>query len=171
PTPSPTPDATDRAFRAVRAGDCLDVYSDGRGNMSARAPVRVGCAASNAFMHVSRVTSAAGGSSSCDRGQGYTWWHKSGQDGVERTLCLDRVYRVGQCFPAQVQGATSADLTVVLSCDATSVPLAGQSILRITGFYRAPAAGTNWTCPAGNGGRFWYWPVNNGRSVICASAA
>ncbi|MGQ7751729.1 serine/threonine-protein kinase [Streptomyces sp. WC2508] len=171
PTPTPTPDTTDRAFAAVRAGDCLDVYNDGHDNMSARTPVRVGCRASNAYMHVNRVSTAAGAGSSCDSGPGFTWWRKSGADGVERTLCLDRVYQVGQCFPAQVKGATNADLTVVWDCGASTVPRAGQSILRITGYYRAPAAGTNWTCPAGRGERFWYWPVNNGRSIICASAA
>ncbi|GAA1309045.1 hypothetical protein GCM10009647_030900 [Streptomyces sanglieri] len=171
PTPTPTPDTTDRAFAAVRAGDCLDVYNDGHDNMSARAPVRVGCRASNAYMHVNRVSTTTGAGSSCDSGPGFTWWRKSGADGVERTLCLDRVYQVGQCFPAQVKGATNADLTVVWGCGASTVPRAGQSILRITGYYRAPAAGTNWTCPAGRGERFWYWPVNNGRSIICASAA
>ncbi|MCX5429372.1 serine/threonine protein kinase [Streptomyces sp. NBC_00257] len=171
PTPTPTPDTTDRAFAAVRAGDCLDVYNDGHDNMSARTPVRVGCRASNAYMHVNRVSTATGAGSSCDSGPGFTWWRKSGADGVERTLCLDRVYQVGQCFPAQVKGATNADLTVVWDCGASTVPRAGQSILRITGYYRAPAAGTNWTCPAGRGERFWYWPVNNGRSIICASAA
>ncbi|MEU2667262.1 serine/threonine-protein kinase [Streptomyces sp. NPDC007164] len=171
PTPSPTPDTTDRAFAAVRAGDCLDVYNDGHDNMSARTPVRVGCRASNAYMHVNRVSTTTGAGSSCDSGPGFTWWRKSGADGVERTLCLDRVFQVGQCFPAQVKGATNADLTVVWDCGASTVPRAGQSILRITGYYRAPAAGTNWTCPAGRGERFWYWPVNNGRSIICASAA
>ncbi|MCX4394314.1 protein kinase [Streptomyces sp. NBC_01767] len=171
PTPTPTPDTTDRAFAAVRAGDCLDVYNDGHDNMSARTPVRVGCRASNAYMHVNRVSTAAGAGSSCDSGPGFTWWRKAGADGVERTLCLDRVYQVGQCFPAQVKGATNADLTVVWDCGASTVPRAGQSILRITGYYRAPAAGTKWTCPAGRGERFWYWPVNNGRSIICASAA
>lgn len=171
PTPTPTPDTTDRAFAAVRAGDCLDVYNDGHDNMSARTPVRVGCRASNAYMHVNRVSTATGAGSSCDSGPGFTWWRKSGADGVERTLCLDRVYQVGQCFPAQVKGATNADLTVVWDCGASTVPRAGQSILRITGYYRSPAAGTKWTCPAGRGERFWYWPVNNGRSIICASAA
>ncbi|MCX4845618.1 serine/threonine-protein kinase [Streptomyces sp. NBC_00893] len=170
PAPTPTPDTTDRAFAAVRAGDCLDVYNDGHDNMSARTPVRVGCRTSNAYMHVNRVSTTTGAGSSCDSGPGFTWWRKSGADGVERTLCLDRVYQVGQCFPAQVKGATNADLTVVWDCGASTVPRAGQSILRITGYYRAPAAGTNWTCPAGRGERFWYWPVNNGRSIICASA-
>jgi hypothetical protein len=147
------------------------VYSDGHGEMSAETPVRVNCRAGNAYMHVNRVTSRSGESSSCDTGQGFTWWHKSGEDGIERTLCLDRVYQVGQCFPAQVQGSVSADLTVVLSCNSSTVPREGQSILRITGYYRAPSAGTEWTCPAGSGERFWYWQVNNGRSIICASAA
>ncbi|WP_406093162.1 serine/threonine-protein kinase [Streptomyces sp. NBC_01013] len=171
PTPSPTPDATDRAFAAVRAGDCLNVYNDGHNDMSADRPVRVSCGASNAYMHVNRVSTLSGGSGSCDTGAGFTWWSRSGDDGVDRTLCLDRVFQVGQCFPADVTGATSADLTVVWRCNASTVPVAGQSILRITGFYRAPAAGQNWTCPSGHGERFWYWPVNQGRSIICASAA
>ncbi|MGW2654101.1 protein kinase domain-containing protein [Streptomyces sp. NPDC001478] len=171
PTPTPTPDATDRAFAAVRAGDCLNVYNDGHGNMSADRPIRVGCRASNAYMHVNRVSTRDGASASCDTGAGFTWWSRSGDDGITRTLCLDRVYQVGQCFPAKVRGGTSADLTVVWNCDASTVPVAGQSILRITGFYRAPKAGENWTCPAGRGERFWYWPVNQGRSIICASAA
>lgn len=124
PTPTPTPDTTDRAFAAVRAGDCLDVYNAGHDNMSARTPVRVGCRASNAYMHVNRVSTAAGAGSSCDSGPGFTWWRKAGADGVERTLCLDRVYQVGQCFPAQVKGATNADLTVVWDCGASTVPRA-----------------------------------------------
>ncbi|MEU9095523.1 protein kinase [Streptomyces sp. NPDC048428] len=171
PTPTPTPDATDRAFAAVRAGDCLNVYNDGHDDMSADRPIRVSCGASNAYMHVNRVSTLSGGSGSCDTGAGFTWWSKSGDDGVDRTLCLDRVYQVGQCFPADVTGATSADLTVVWGCNASTVPRAGQSILRITGFYRAPKGGQNWTCPSGGGERFWYWPVNRGRSIICASAA
>lgn len=171
PTPSPTPDATDRAFAAVRAGDCLDVYNDGHNDMSASRPIRVSCGASNAYMHVNRVSGLSGGSGSCETGAGFTWWSRSGADGVDRTLCLDRVYRVGQCFPADVTGATSADLTVVWRCDASTVPVAGQSVLRITGFYRAPTAGQNWTCPSGRGEKFWYWQVNRGQSIICASAA
>ncbi|THA73027.1 hypothetical protein E6R60_25550 [Streptomyces sp. A0642] len=171
PTPAPTPDATDRAFAAVRAGDCLDVYNDGHDEMSATRPIRVSCSASNAYMHVNRVSTLAGASSSCDTGAGFTWWSRRGDDDVERTLCLDRVYQVGQCFPADVEGATNADLTVVWRCNASTVPRAGQSILRITGFYRAPVAGQDWTCPAGSGQRFWYWQVNQGRSIICASAA
>ncbi|MER5274750.1 protein kinase [Streptomyces sp. NPDC002809] len=171
PTPAPTPDATDRAFAAVSAGDCLNVYNDGHDDMSADRPIRVSCSASNAYMHVNGVSTLSGGSGSCDSGAGFTWWSKSGDDGVERTLCLDRVYQVGQCFPADVTGATSADLTAIWDCDASAVPEAGQSILRITGFYRAPEAGQNWTCPSVNGERFWYWPVNQGRSIICASAA
>ncbi|TXS67022.1 hypothetical protein, partial [Streptomyces sp. sk2.1] len=167
----PSPDATDRAFRAVRAGDCLNVYNDGHGNMSAERPVRVNCRSWKAYMHVNRVTSGPGESSGCDQGQGFTWWHKSGADGIERTLCLDRVFQVGQCFPAQVRGAVDADLTVVLACDSSTVPRAGQSILRVTGYYRTPSPGTKWTCPAGRGEQFWYWQVNRGRSIVCASAA
>ncbi|MEU3221605.1 serine/threonine-protein kinase [Streptomyces sp. NPDC006976] len=171
PKPKPTMDATDRAFAAVHAGDCLNVYNDGYNNMSASRPIRVSCGASNAYMHVNRVSTRSGASSSCDTGAGFTWWSRTGDDGVVRTLCLDRVYRAGQCFPAKVNGATNADLTVVWSCNASKVPKAGQSILRITGFYRAPKAGQNWTCPSGPGERFWYWQVNQGRSIICASAA
>ncbi|MGW2471952.1 serine/threonine-protein kinase [Streptomyces sp. NPDC001665] len=171
PTPEPTMDSTDRAFAAVHAGDCLDVYNDGYDNMSASRPIRVNCGASNAYMHVNRVSTRTGASNSCDTGAGFTWWSRSGDDGITRTLCLDRVYKAGQCFPADVNGETNADLTVVWRCNASKVPKAGQSILRITGFYRAPKKGQNWTCPAGPGERFWYWQVNQGRSIICASAA
>ncbi|NEC06637.1 hypothetical protein G3I26_15355 [Streptomyces sp. SID7909] len=164
-------DSTDRAFAAVRAGDCLDVYNDGYDHMSASRPIRVKCAASNAYMHVNQVSTRTGASGSCDTGAGFTWWSRSGDDGITRTLCLDRVYKAGQCFPAKVNGETNADLTVVWKCNASKVPKAGQSILRITGFYRAPKQGQNWTCPAGPGERFWYWQVNQGRSIICASAA
>ncbi|UZK54663.1 hypothetical protein NEH16_11410 [Streptomyces drozdowiczii] len=164
-------DSTDRAFAAVHAGDCLDVYNDGHDNMSASRPIRVNCGAWNAYMHVNRVSTRTGASGSCDTGAGFTWWSRSGDDGITRTLCLDRVYKAGQCFPADVNGETNADLTVVWRCNASKVPKAGQSILRITGFYRAPKKGQNWTCPAGPGERFWYWQVNQGRSIICASAA
>ncbi|MYU47646.1 hypothetical protein GTV15_06040 [Streptomyces sp. SID7803] len=162
----------DRAFAAVHAGDCLDVYNDGHDNMSADRPIRVNCAASNAYMHVNRVSTRTGASSSCDTGAGFTWWNKPGHDGITRTLCLDRVYRAGQCFPADVTGGDHGEpdggvaLRRVDGAEGGSVDPADHRLL--PGPRRRAGTGP---AQGGPGARFWYWQVNQGRSIICASAA
>ncbi|WP_228980433.1 serine/threonine-protein kinase [Streptomyces sp. DH12] len=162
----PTPDATDLAFRAVRAGDCLDVHADGHGSWSRRVPLRVRCDTAGAYV---RVT-ATGPAARCATGRGRGRWTHHADDGVTTVLCLSRRFRAGQCFTAEVDAGSkaSANLMEVWDCASDMVPRGQTHILRITGYYRLPPDSR---VDCGNGGaRSWYWAVDDGRAVVCARA-
>ncbi|MCX4788978.1 serine/threonine protein kinase [Streptomyces sp. NBC_01221] len=167
PTPTPTPDATDLAFRAVRSGDCLNVYDDGHGRWSASTPIRVDCASANAYVHVTSATSTSGSPDDCSSENGRGEWHHSADDGFDTTLCLSRKFRKGQCFPADLKGNGQADLMVVWNCSSDRVPVAGYSILQITGYFSAPKSYSGQVCPAGAGERYWYWKVDGNKNIVC----
>lgn len=166
-TPTPTPDAMDLAFRAVRSGDCLNVYDDGHGRWSASVPIRVGCDSANAYVYVTSATSTSGSPYDCGSGNGRGEWHHSADDGFDTTLCLSRQFRKGQCFPADLKGNVQADLMVVWNCNSDRVPLAGYSIVQITGYYRAPKSYSGQICPSDAGQRYWYWKVDGDKSIVC----
>ncbi|MGW1652684.1 serine/threonine-protein kinase [Streptomyces atratus] len=167
PTPTPTPDATDLAFRAVRSGDCLNVYDDGHGRWSASVPIRVGCDSANAYVYVTSATSTSGSPYDCGSGNGRGEWHHSADDGFDTTLCLSRQFRKGQCFPADLKGSVQADLMVVWNCNSDRVPLAGYSIVQITGYFRAPKSYSGQICPSDAGQPYWYWKVDGDKNIVC----
>ncbi|MFF1913351.1 serine/threonine-protein kinase [Streptomyces sp. NPDC058239] len=167
PTPTPTPDAMDLAFRAVRSGDCLNVYDDGHGRWSASVPIRVGCDSANAYVRVTSATSTSGSPYDCSSGNGRGEWHHSADDGFDTTLCLSRQFRKGQCFPADLKGSVQADLMVVWNCNSDRVPLAGYSIVQITGYYRAPESYSGQICPTDAGQQYWYWKVDGDKNIVC----
>ncbi|WP_149183888.1 serine/threonine-protein kinase [Streptomyces sp. TRM49041] len=163
----PTPTVQDMAFRAVRTGDCLDVYADGSGRWSRRAPVRVTCGSASAYVRVTR----AAGSGVCDTGSGRGRWSHYAADGRRTVLCVSRQFRSGQCFTAKLDKdeRATADLMVVWNCASGRVPQGQTHILRITGYYRMPSS-RRVKCTSDNS-RYWYWEVNDGRSVVCAKIA
>ncbi|MFF9569782.1 protein kinase [Streptomyces sp. NPDC014685] len=171
PTPTPTADATDRAFRYVRSGQCLNAYDDGHGNWNSTVPVPVDCDSANAYVHVTRASSTGGTSDPCPSGNGRGRWYHAANDDMNTTLCLSRQFRKGQCFPADLDGNGNADLLVVWSCNSDKVPVAGQSIAQITGYYRAPKSYRGQICPANGGQRYWYWKVDGGKNIVCVSPA
>ncbi|MFC9331608.1 hypothetical protein [Kitasatospora sp. NPDC057015] len=161
-TPSPLPDPQDVAFAAVRVGDCLDLYDTGLGQWSRTAPVVVDCRGASALTRVSWITTAP---SACPSGAGRTSaTHRAG-DGRTTVLCLDRQFRVGQCFPAVVNGqsVTSGNLTVPWDCFASQVPSGANSIMNITAV-TTPST----SCPAANGRISASWPVLDGQTKVCA---
>ncbi|MFC9757207.1 serine/threonine-protein kinase [Streptomyces sp. NPDC056921] len=171
PTPTPTADAVDRAFRYVTSGQCLNVYDDGYGNWSSAVPQPVACDSANAYVHVTRAYSTGGTPDPCPSENGSGTWYHAAKDDMNTTLCLTRQFRKGQCFPADLDGDGNARLLVVWSCNADKVPVAGQSIAQITGYYRAPKSYSGQICPANAGQRYWYWKVDKGKNIICVSQA
>ncbi|MCH0541087.1 protein kinase [Streptomyces sp. MUM 203J] len=165
----PAPSAQDRAFRAVRAGDCLKVHGDGFGRWSRSTPERVGCGSAGAYVFVTRTSRTT--STGCPSGQGRGRWSHHGKDGEWTVLCLTRQFRAGQCFTAKIDNSSraSANLLVVWNCSSTRVPKGQTHILRITGYYRKPT-GRPVNCGIRDS-RYWTWDVNDGRSVICAKVA
>ncbi|OII60131.1 hypothetical protein BJP40_11460 [Streptomyces sp. CC53] len=161
----PAPTARDLAFRAVRAGDCLDVHGDGYGRWSRDAPVRVRCDSARAYVSVTR----AGRSSSvtCPRLGGRGRWADRGRDGVWTVLCVTRRFRAGQCFTAKLDENRrgSANLLVVWNCASGRVPKGQTHILRITGYYRKPSGRPVYCGDPAT--RYLTWDVNDGRSVLC----
>ncbi|MER5617650.1 hypothetical protein ABT068_37290, partial [Streptomyces sp. NPDC002215] len=171
PTPTPTADAVDRAFRYVTSGQCLNVYDDGYGNWSSAVPQPVACDSANAYVYVTRAYSTGGTPDRCPSENGSGTWYHAAKDDMNTTLCLTRQFRKGQCFPADLDGNGNARLLVVWSCNADKVPVAGQSIAQITGYYRAPKSYSGQICPANSGQRYWYWKVDKGKNIICVSQA
>ncbi|MFB9392592.1 serine/threonine-protein kinase [Streptomyces coeruleoprunus] len=169
-TPSrPTPEPEDLAFRAVRAGECLDVYADGYGEWSRSVPVRVSCDSASAYVYVTRTSTDT--DTDCRRGQGRSQWLNFGADDIDTVLCLTRQFRAGQCFTAKMDQnyRATADLMVVWNCDGDKVPRGQTHIMQITGYYRMPSD-RRVNCVNDNS-RFWWWEVNDGKSVVCAKVA
>ncbi|MGW2178907.1 protein kinase domain-containing protein [Streptomyces sp. NPDC001732] len=171
PTPTPTANAMDRAFRSVRSGQCLNAYADGYGKWNSTVPLLVDCDSANAYVHVTRAYSTGGTPDPCPSGNGRGRWYHRANDGMNTTLCVTRQFRKGQCFPADLDGNGNADLLVVWSCNADKVPVAGQSIAQITGYYRAPKSYRGQICPANGGQRYWYWKVDDNKNIVCVSQA
>ncbi|MCK7626026.1 protein kinase [Streptomyces sp. RS10V-4] len=170
PTPlaSRTPSAVDLAFSAVRAGDCLDAYADGYGKWSRTPPARVDCQAANAALRVRSVL----GSGTCPSGPGRTgWWHVAA-DFSSVGLCVERQFRIGQCFLAGERGGQPAagNLLTLWNCGATRVPAQFRFIMQITAVLPA-SAGTR-ACPPDQGRRYTYsWQIDDGRSILCTKVA
>ncbi|MEK2478776.1 serine/threonine-protein kinase [Streptomyces noursei] len=173
PSPSPTPvasrtpSADDVAFSAVRAGDCVDGYANGYGGWSPTSPDRVDCQAANAYLRVGSVL----GSGTCPSGPGLGgWWHTA-TDSSSVNLCVERQFRVGQCFLARSNSGRpgGANLLTLWSCGANRVPREFSFIMQITAVLPA-SAGTR-ACPPDPGHYTYSWQVYEGRSILCTKVA
>lgn len=169
-TPTPAPDPTAEAYRAVSPGDCLAVYDTGRGDYNTRMPYRVGCSAGNAYMWVSAVRSSAGG---CTQGADRNYMSYTSR-GQTIALCLTRQFKVGYCLLAKQSGSGQsaqmrAGLMTAVDCDAKRVPSRYNQVLHITGVYKAPATRSAGDCARVQGDRtyYWSWLVNGGRTLLC----
>lgn len=164
PSPSAPPDPVDVAFASVHVGTCLNVYDEGWGKLSHDRPAAVDCGASFAFSKVTMVTTSASG---CPEGGGQHGWGHVNDDGSSIALCLDRVFVVGQCFPAvltkQADGSVkgTARLFSVWGCDRAQVPKGQNAIMGITALVSG-------SCPQRSDRRTLSWPVFNGSAKVCA---
>lgn len=172
PTPPPTLEPEDRAFVAVRTGDCLNAYGNGYGEWSSSVPERVHCDSADAYL---RVTAVGHGTRApnCPSGNGRGKWTHTTATDTDITLCLARQYRKGQCFPAKINkdNSVSADLMVVWSCSRDTVPQGYNQILQITGYFKAPRSLSGNICPSTPGRYYWYWLVDGKKNLICTEIA
>ncbi|MET7639645.1 serine/threonine-protein kinase [Streptomyces sp. NPDC005438] len=161
----PSPDATHRAFQAIRAGDCLTAHKDGYGEWNHPVPTKVTCGASHAYV---LVTSARNGSADCPSQRGRTSWRNISPEGSV-TLCLTRQFRAGQCFLAGGESGRpgSADLLTVWDCQASEIPSEYAYVMRITGVVSADAR----SCPGDSGRTQYVWRVYQSGSKLCAEVA
>ncbi|MBT2439415.1 serine/threonine protein kinase [Streptomyces sp. ISL-36] len=174
PPPTPTPDAEDRSFRSVDSGDCLTAFDDGYDSWSTGTPQTVSCSAANAYL---RVTSATEGIDFADcpsgNGRGY-WYHSGSRYDFATTLCVERQFRKGQCFVAKRSGdtITSSRTLNLWNCDATKVPKGYNTVLQITGYYKAEKSYPAGYCSRGRDDRnvYWTYEVDGGRNVLCTTA-
>lgn len=171
PDPEPTPDADDEAFGAVSTGDCLTAYDDGYGDWSADTPETVDCDAANAYLRVTSTDDGISGSD-CPDGSGESYWsHVGSVTEFSRTLCVERQFRVGECFVAKQQGdrMTDARLMTVWSCGKDTVPKGYDVILQITGRWRAESTYPPGYCSKSSTDQedYWLFEVNDDRTVLC----
>ncbi|MBB1246568.1 hypothetical protein GL263_23900, partial [Streptomyces durbertensis] len=158
--PPREPDPLDRAFAAVRPGDCLNVHDDGFGKWSKNAPIPVPCGWLTAYVRVTEVTDF----DRCESGGGRTSWTHRNDDLTRTVLCLARQFRTGQCFLASAKDRlpNTANLMTIWDCNATKVPVRYNFIMRIT----SVGSGT-----VGNCGLDYSWETHGGRGTICAAVA
>lgn len=174
PPPSPTPDASDVAFRSVSSGDCINAYDDGYDAWSTRTPETVDCDAANAYL---LVTSAYRGIAitDCptDIGAWY-WYHAGSQSAFSTTLCVSRQFRKGECFVAKADGdkMTKARLMTVWDCGKDTVPNGYNRILQITDLYRSQKSYGNGFCSQSryDQERYWIYTVHAGKTALCTMA-
>ncbi|MEV5605825.1 serine/threonine-protein kinase [Streptomyces sp. NPDC052299] len=114
------PDATDNAFAAVRAGDCLGNYVTPDGEWDSEQPRTADCGAADVDWTVASVVQ--GSSKGC---KGYTVpWLRSKNGVVTTVLCLERRFVVGECVETERVYARR-------SCDAQAPRNGDRALLRI----------------------------------------
>ncbi|MFE9621906.1 hypothetical protein [Streptomyces sp. NPDC006527] len=174
PEPStPDPEATEEAFQAISAGDCLAVYDTGRGGTAAVdwsvdvPPDPVSCADEQAQVQVTATDTA------CPTGFGKSYWsYWSSTTGDTTKLCLSRVYHVNYCLLGQQSGdSVSLALMTAVACRREPVPVPYNQIMHITGVYRAPAGADANSCrrAAGDQTRYWAALVDDGATLLCTT--
>jgi hypothetical protein len=142
---TPTPDPTYEAFAAISVGDCLDAYMDPYeiDEWSEELPRAVGCERTDAYVRVTKVTDGTCDNTLLD-GEA-TWNYSGGQRPIR--LCLERQFRVGECFLAVKNPKTGKPrinyhgLMTSWGCGKSTVPTDFNFILQVTGL-------TNGTCPS-----------------------
>lgn len=171
-SPSPTPDPTESAFKAVSTGDCLPVWDTGQGGKSTiewsseQPPDSVSCTNDDALVQVTGVT---GG---CNSGAGEaTWMYASPSSGESTQLCLRRVYHEGGCFLANQEGNKIVDMgpLTAIDCTAKKVPAAYNQVMHITGVYNTSRGTSADLCRRvqNDQTQYWSWTVDNGKTLLC----
>ncbi|MET9862408.1 hypothetical protein ABZY93_24475 [Streptomyces smyrnaeus] len=168
----PESDSAARAFRSVRAGQCLTVHGNGSG-WSRPAPTeatRVPCGNDRAYTRVTAVrrTGASGEPHrACPTGNGRaTWTHG------DTTLCITRQFRTDQCLLAESKGGeVRAALMSAPACSTEPPSGTGRydRLLKITGVHDEPTP-----CREGDShghSRYWTWRIDGGSRTLCTADA
>ncbi|MCE7079246.1 hypothetical protein [Streptomyces sp. ST2-7A] len=168
-------DPTAEAYRRVGPGDCLSNHKTGE-EWNSHLPNPVACASDSAFLRVTEVTDRA---EACPSGSGRGDWHHTSADGGVTVLCLQREFRVGQCFPARAtdgpagpgRAIPEADLHVWLDCGARKLPEPYNTVLVISDVRPSPDRVPAAVCSRapGDRGHYWYWVLNGDTELVCAT--
>ncbi|MGR6997551.1 hypothetical protein ACU686_04620 [Yinghuangia aomiensis] len=171
PSPSRARDPQADAFAAAaRVGTCLNAYKTGYRDGAAwnsDVPVMVDCSADAAYARV------AGVNSTCPTGESAYARLSYG----DVSLCLERRFQQGQCFLVKRTGGPdsapeySANLFTWVDCGADRIPADFDSMLVITGVFRAPSTIPRGACSraANDRTRYWTWVVSDMNALICAT--
>lgn len=155
------------AVSAITIGTCLNAYNDGSGKLNQVPPLAVDCSASFAFSRVTALTTSHDNCPQAPTAGRWSYAHTFA-DGSVKVMCIDRVFRPGQCFPAalsrQADGSVGgrANLYIVWGCDRTQVPSGYNALMVIS------AVLDGGTCPERSGVRSMTWTALNGAAKICA---
>lgn len=172
PEISPTPDPTEESFKALSAGDCLEVFDTGRGGdridwsldiPSPRVPCNIRAAG------LVQVTSITDSTCPSDTGQA-SWTYTSAVSGETTKLCVTRIYQKFYCVLGnQVGDETRLGPMTAVDCNAQRIPAAYNRILHIIGVYQAPANAGPRDCAQGPNDRTQYvtWLVDDSRTLLC----
>ncbi|MGP4110757.1 LppU/SCO3897 family protein [Streptomyces sp. 4N509B] len=163
-TPTPPPDPTLEAYRAVNAGDCLNNWMTGESSWVSDTPDVISCDDDAAGVWVSQTSDST---SDCpmDAGRSYLSY-TSGAETV--ALCVTRQFEVGQCFLGMSDG--SANLMSWHDCAATSVPSPYSQLYNVTGVYSAPSSVQGDECrqTTYDQNEYWWWTIDGGSILLCA---
>ncbi|MGP3971948.1 hypothetical protein ACTWQH_30415 [Streptomyces sp. 6N223] len=163
-TPTPPPDPTLEAYKAVQAGDCLRNWMTGESTWASDVPEVIGCGAEAAGVYVSQ-TSEFVADCAVDAGRSYL----SYTSGVETVaLCVTRQFAVGQCFLGMSDG--SANLMSWVDCEGGNVPSPYSQKYNVTGVYSAPSNVTGDECRRSSTDttEYWYWTIDGETTLLCA---
>ncbi|MFE1961530.1 hypothetical protein [Streptomyces sp. NPDC059479] len=172
-TSSPASDPTEESFKAVSAGDCLEVYDTGRGgdriDWSADVPpAPVPCHIQAAGLV--QVTSTT--DTTCPTGAGKaSWAYTSDVSGETSKLCVTRIYHKYYCvLGKRVGDKTLLGSMTAVDCKAQRIPAAYNRIIHITGVYQAPPNASTRNCAQGPNDQTQYlaWLVDDDKLLLCA---
>ncbi|GCE02138.1 serine/threonine protein kinase [Embleya hyalina] len=147
---------------SVQVGACVDFAGDGSPTWQPVGPRTLPCEDPAARQRVLARTSAGGGTADCMSTDGRSRWPiVSGQP----ALCLERIFRPGECVPAEVRdGRQWAFLAALVPCQG-AFRRDGQGRLRIDEIHPTPSS-TGTTCP---GRSPVYYPLPSRGQELCMS--
>jgi hypothetical protein len=174
PTPDPTPevtlDATLAAYQAVRTHTCLRTWMINSTDWAGTTPEMIDCDAESAGVWVSEISDT---SASCPVDAGRSYLSYSG-GGETVALCVNRLFRAGQCFLGKADG--SANLMSWVDCGTRTVPSPYNRLFNITDVGKIYWEPQGDECRKASGNQqtnHYYWTVQPPKSedpmiMVCA---
>ncbi|OPC80816.1 hypothetical protein B4N89_07495 [Embleya scabrispora] len=162
PTAGSSGDPIAAFVASVQVGACVDFAGDGSPTWQPVGPRTLPCEDPAARQRVLARTSAGGGTADCMSTDGRSRWPIApGQP----ALCLERIFRPGECVPAEVRdGRQWAFLAALVPCQG-AFSRNGQSRLRVDEIHPMPSP-TGTTCP---GRSPVYYPLPSRGQELCMS--
>ncbi|KRV49819.1 hypothetical protein AQ490_19215 [Wenjunlia vitaminophila] len=161
-------------FVDVAKGDCVDLAGSDDPNVAIFEPWTkeeldaVPCSSRTAYM---QVTDVRWGEDQCPRGGGLGQFSTQHAyvNPVEISVCLQRRFRVGQCFPglvAQKEADSRSQLLAVQPCRKSELSQLNNTMFQITGLHQGTSRSSSDRCGPGS----YYWVLEERDMVLCATA-